>query len=186
MHERLNRQNRFATRSFRLGFLFVMLWMGMGQWGASPSPALAETGQVFPVIVRGTVFNDRDGDGFQALNEEGIANVRLEIYDDANGNGRMDHGETKLGQVFSDVQGNYVFAPIDPGLRVLWVHPAGIGSIGGAQIPLALVSSEVEGTFIVDIGLLPHNQEVGCAVGRGKSSAVRQVLLPDRACGNNP
>ncbi|MBN1314765.1 MAG: hypothetical protein JXA42_04835 [Anaerolineales bacterium] len=56
-----------------------------------------------------TVWYDNDSDGVQDANEDGIPNVTLALYQDNNGNGAIDSGDTFLGSDTTDSNGNYLF-----------------------------------------------------------------------------
>ncbi|MCO6450569.1 MAG: hypothetical protein J5I90_07235 [Caldilineales bacterium] len=105
--------------------------------------------------VTGTVFDDLDQDGTQALNEPGIEGATIEIYDDVDGDGVVGVGEALLGSTVSGAQGNYRVPDLFPGQRVLFIevpadyHPSGNS---GGEVGLDLISSEVGGnSTVVDL-----------------------------------
>ncbi len=79
------------------------------------------TGKAPAPIIRGTVFNDEDGDGSQDGDDDGIGGRR--VFLDLNGNGTPDSGEPST---TSSSSGNYVLVPdVTPGTySVAHVLPA--------------------------------------------------------------
>jgi O-glycosyl hydrolase len=72
--------------------------------------------------IRGTVFNDSNGNGKQDSGETGL--VGIEFYNDANNNGKFDPGE--LTTTTTDSTGNYIFAGLSPGnYKIRQMLPAG-------------------------------------------------------------
>jgi hypothetical protein len=72
-------------------------------------------------IVRGTVFNDTNGDGIQQIIERGISGVR--VFIDKNRNGKWDRSERS--RITND-DGDYRFAGLSAGVHVIRiVKPAG-------------------------------------------------------------
>lgn len=113
-------------------------------------------GDVLPLFINGTVFNDLDQDGFQAFTEPGTADALIEVFDDANTNGLVDSGEVLLGSAVSDATGNYVISDILPGTRVVRIRPPGGASAPGSDVvPLTLLSTETGGAYrVVDFPLI--------------------------------
>ncbi len=68
--------------------------------------------------VRGTVYDDLNGDGVRNTGEPGLAGVTA--YDDRNGNGTMDTGETNT---VSDAKGNYILEHLVGGPTQIRVTP---------------------------------------------------------------
>ena len=62
--------------------------------------------------VSGNVFNDENGDGTNASTEAGLRGITVNLYEDVNGNGRIDRGEPLIGTTASDRSGNYQFIGI--------------------------------------------------------------------------
>ena len=62
--------------------------------------------------VSGNVFNDENGDGVNESTEAGLRAVTINLYEDVNGNGRVDRGEPLIATTISDRSGNYQFAGI--------------------------------------------------------------------------
>ena len=61
-------------------------------------------------VITGTVWNDNNNNQTQEAGENGRANVEVCLYDDANGNGTIDAGETTALQcVETDANGDYTF-----------------------------------------------------------------------------
>ena len=116
----------------------------------------ANFGDYLPLTVTGSVFNDRDASGFRGLGEEGVPDAVVDIFDDANTNGQVDSGETRLAITISDSQGNYILRGISPGNRVLRLAPpSGLNPPGDGEIPMVLVSSEASGNaHQLDLALL--------------------------------
>lgn len=63
-----------------------------------------------------TLYYDWDGDGGQDSNEEGIPNITVFLYEDANGNGRIDAATDALVAVTStNSSGQYLFSTLPSG-----------------------------------------------------------------------
>ena len=74
-----------------------------------------------PATIAGTVFNDVNGNGKLDTGEKGIPNVK--VYLDTNKNGSPDSGEVSL---LTDASGNFKFLNLSPGTyRVREVVPTG-------------------------------------------------------------
>ncbi len=96
-----------------------------------------------PMTLTGIIFNDVNGDGFMGLNDAGIPDAVVQVYDDANGDGVLDPGELLLGSTITDMLGNYALPGIKPGDRIFFVQLPGAASSDAS--PLTLVSSEIAG-----------------------------------------
>ncbi len=59
--------------------------------------------------VTGTVYEDDDLDGVKDGGETGLANVRVYIYIDQNGDGQVDPEDTRVQSVLTDSNGDYTF-----------------------------------------------------------------------------
>ncbi|MFK7747869.1 MAG: SdrD B-like domain-containing protein, partial [Kordia sp.] len=76
-------------------------------------------------VVSGNVFNDENADGTNATTEAGLRGVTVNLFDDVNGNGRIDRGEPLIDTASSDRSGNYQFLGITaPNVIVQVVVPA--------------------------------------------------------------
>ncbi|AXG68994.1 serine-aspartate repeat-containing protein D [Kordia sp. SMS9] len=62
--------------------------------------------------VSGNVFNDVNADGVNEAAEAGLNGVVINLFDDVNGNGRVDRGEPLIATTSSDRSGNYQFGGI--------------------------------------------------------------------------
>jgi hypothetical protein len=72
-------------------------------------------------VVRGTVFNDANGDGVQQITERGVSGVR--VFIDKNRNGKWDRSE---GSRITNDDGDYRFGGLSAGMHVIRiVKPAG-------------------------------------------------------------
>lgn len=64
------------------------------------------------------IWYDRDADGlYESATESGVAGVTVDLYYDANGNGRLDAGEVRIGSTTTNGSGTYSFnqLPVDDG-----------------------------------------------------------------------
>ncbi len=85
------------------------------------------------------VWADIDDDGQLDAGESGIAGVKLNLYDDVNGDNSYTNGvDALLGQTFTDSNGNYLFQNLFAGKYIVQVDPTNFLS-GGSL--LGLVSS---------------------------------------------
>jgi len=110
-------------------------------------------GDALPVSLYGAVFQDDDCDGQFAWFESGIGGVDVTIYEDADGDGELDHKEPALAHTQTDFQGNYLFTGLLPGqVIVVERDPPGYVSTTPNAVPLALISSEAGGEVSVDFG----------------------------------
>ncbi|MGH1384916.1 SdrD B-like domain-containing protein [Kordia sp.] len=62
--------------------------------------------------VSGNVFNDENGDGVNESTEAGLRGITVNLYEDVNGNGRIDRGEPLIATTDSNRSGNYQFIGI--------------------------------------------------------------------------
>lgn len=62
-----------------------------------------------------TVWLDSDSDGVQDPSEPGLAFVNLELFEDTNGNGVLDGGDTSVGTTTTDADGHYRFDSLTSG-----------------------------------------------------------------------
>ncbi|WP_187271168.1 SdrD B-like domain-containing protein, partial [Neolewinella aurantiaca] len=88
-----------------------------------------DIGIVPTMSIGSTVFYDVDDSGDQdPANplESGIAGATVNLYFDADGNGMIDNGEelTPIDMVVTDMDGNYLFDSLSPGVYVVGVVPA--------------------------------------------------------------
>ena len=70
------------------------------------------------------VFADDDGDGAPDAGEAGIPGITVRLYDDANGNGLVDAGESLLATSVSDASGAYLIGGLPAGDYVAVVDDA--------------------------------------------------------------
>jgi uncharacterized repeat protein (TIGR01451 family) len=79
-----------------------------------------------------TVFNDLNGNGVQDPGESGIGGVTVGLYSDANGNGIVDGADAVIRTLVADANGNYLFAGIANGDYIVSVGtpPAGFTFTG--------------------------------------------------------
>ncbi|MCH7751269.1 MAG: DUF11 domain-containing protein [Planctomycetes bacterium] len=70
------------------------------------------------------VWADRDDDGILDPGEVGIAGVKLNLYEDTNGDNQFTQGVDALfGTTTTDATGNYLFADLFPGKYIVQVDP---------------------------------------------------------------
>ena len=65
--------------------------------------------------ITGTVFDDTDLDGVKDGGETGLANVRVYLYIDNNGDGQIDPEDTRVQSTLTDGSGNYSFSYMTTG-----------------------------------------------------------------------
>ncbi|HYO10469.1 MAG TPA: SdrD B-like domain-containing protein [Tepidisphaeraceae bacterium] len=97
----------------------------------------------------GIVFADRDGDGVRDRNERGIAGRT--VYQDANGNARLDAGEASD---VTDKSGKYVLTVTESGHAIRQVLPSGwYGTTKGTGIePTLARSAAADASALVNLG----------------------------------
>lgn len=95
-----------------------------GEWLVKLAASQSVTGRDFgfkalgPTHLKGTVFNDTNGDGVRQPAEAAIANAV--VFIDANGNGKLDAGEQTT---HTAADGTYDFAGLAPGTYHIAVVP---------------------------------------------------------------
>lgn len=98
------------------------------------------------VSYTGQVYQDFNGNGTKDAGDTGIANVTL--FFDTNGNGVLEAGETS---VVTDASGNYVFNNVQPGSYLIrQVKPAGV--LQTTADPAAIVASSGVNLSGIDFG----------------------------------
>ncbi|MEM9848565.1 MAG: SdrD B-like domain-containing protein, partial [Bacteroidota bacterium] len=65
------------------------------------------------------VWEDTDADGIKDADEEGFADVTLDLYRDINGNGRLDAGEPLFASTTTDMNGAYLFDQLPLGAYIV-------------------------------------------------------------------
>lgn len=109
------------------------------------------------VAVYGTVFYDRDGDNAQSLGEQGLRDVRVNLYKDSDGDGRLTPADPWVASTISDDQGNYLFvAGPEAGYHVAVNLPPGYGPTDGLQRFVRTPGCEMYGVQGGDFGLAAH------------------------------
>ena len=84
--------------------------------------------------ISGTVWNDINGNGTNDAGETGVAGVELDLVQDVNTNGLADPGEPVVASVTTDTNGNYSLADITPGNYVIReTYPYGYYTTGSSQ-----------------------------------------------------
>lgn len=143
-----------------------------GLAGTTPNPAQAQItggatvtvdfGVTALLTLKGTIFEDLNGDGFRSLGEPASANALVDLYRDANGNGEPAEGEY-VASTTSDALGNYLFPGLLPGAWIVAVQLD--GGAGGGQAVISLISSEAGALErFLDIAALRHfGQNAGVA-----------------------
>jgi len=149
--------------------------------GASALPGI-DFGDTLTYVVKGTVWDDKDGNGVQTIDEPGIPDVPVQLYEDANGSGVVDAGETLLAATATDASGNYILRDILPGNRVLRIlPPGGASSPSGNQTGLQLISSDGMGAnaFIQDFPLVTATEpRPACAYNTAIVSSFNGTAIP--------
>ncbi|MFZ1073947.1 MAG: DUF2341 domain-containing protein, partial [Verrucomicrobiia bacterium] len=84
--------------------------------------------------ISGTVWNDINGNGTNDAGETGVTGVELDLVQDVNTNGLADPGEPVVASVTTDTNGNYSFVDVTPGNYVIReTDPYGYYSTGSSQ-----------------------------------------------------
>jgi hypothetical protein len=104
-----------GTRRLRLN-LYASREFGLVADGYADniSLKLSSTAATTHGFIRGTVFNDADGNGKQGTTEKGLPGVR--VFLDRDGDGKLDNGELRA---VSDASGKYVINNVPKGKVVL-------------------------------------------------------------------
>ena len=76
---------------------------------ANENYLLADFGYDDSGVIGDTVFADYNGNGVQDLGEPGLPNITVNLYQDNNGDGIIDDGDTLLAVTTTDANGNYSF-----------------------------------------------------------------------------
>ncbi|RBP53495.1 SdrD B-like domain-containing protein [Arenicella xantha] len=97
-------------------------------------------GFVPPASLGNYVWLDLDMDGVQDANEDGIANVTVNLYQDTDGNGVIDGAEltTPVATAVTGLNGEYLFPRLQPGV----VYQTGVDV---SSLPVGLVQTYDEG-----------------------------------------
>jgi hypothetical protein len=91
-------------------------------WG--DEPVRHDIGLVLPGHVVGVVFDDANGNGIQDANEDGLANVAVDLYNDLNHDGILDASDVLSGTTTTEqVEGAFAFLERLPGHYLLAVEP---------------------------------------------------------------
>jgi len=81
-------------------------------------------------VIFDVVFDDANGDGIRQLSETPLAGAVIELYRDADGDGRIGAGDAFVASARADATGGFAFSDVPPGEYVLcatrggWRHPA--------------------------------------------------------------
>lgn len=113
------------------------------------------------------VWADKNDNGILDTGEVGIAGVKLNLYEDTNGNNTYTQGvDALLGSVTTDASGNYLFADLFPGKYIVQVDPTnfqvqkplnGLSSSSGndpAPDPDDNVNNDDNGTALAGAGVV--------------------------------
>jgi len=77
------------------------------------------------------VWADADDDGVRQATESGIANVKLNLFEDVNGDNEYTQGvDALLGMTTTDANGDYLFTDLFPGKYLVQVDPMNFQSTG--------------------------------------------------------
>ncbi|NOY42214.1 MAG: DUF11 domain-containing protein [Planctomycetes bacterium] len=77
------------------------------------------------------VWADLEDDGIQQANEAGIASVKLNLYEDTNGDNLYSQGvDQLLGMTTTDANGDYLFTDLFPGKYIVQVDPTNFQPLG--------------------------------------------------------
>lgn len=104
------------------------------------------------------IWRDWDGDGVQDAGEEGLSNVTVSLYYDANNNGTNDVGETLVGTKTTDATGYYLFT----GLQISnYVVAVPVPGSGGVPSGYTLTGDPVAPTnFVADVAITNSTQSM--------------------------
>lgn len=111
------------------------------------------------------VWADKDDDGILDAGEVGIAGVKVNIYEDTNGNNTYTAGvDALLGSVTTDANGNYLFADLFPGKYIVQIDPTNfqvskplfslVSSSGAATDPDDNVNNDDNGAELAGAGVV--------------------------------
>ncbi len=98
----------------------------------------------------------------------------VRIFDDANVNGRVDHGEALLGSTTTDQHGFYVIGGLTPGHRVMVTETVEIGGVQGNDLPLSLEGSEIGAAALM---LLNGMRDGGRAAAAAAPAVDGEILV---------
>ena len=91
----------------QIGAYDVYLDADLGNFGKAGGVGDTEAiCNVAPLQIGNRVWNDADADGVQDSNENGIANVSMQLWADTNNDSSVD---TQIGSTLTDSAGNYIF-----------------------------------------------------------------------------
>jgi len=148
----------------------------------TPDPGAASAGVEAPAQtgeIRGTVWDDLDGDGNADAGETGLESWR--VYIDQNGNAQWDDGESSD---WTDGDGQYAIGGLSPGTRyVAEVVQAGWAQTypdSGAQagLPAASVTPDSVEAMVMDSGPVPMGNVTEYVVSDLAQSAVFLTEVP--------
>jgi len=124
---------------------------------AVPGPvAVAETATC-TITVYGTVFYDQDGDSAQSLSEQGLRDIRVNLYKDSDGDGRLTPADPWLANTITDEQGHYRFAAGPGGRYHVAVNlPPHYGPTDGLHRLVITPGCEMYSVQAGDFGLTGH------------------------------
>jgi uncharacterized repeat protein (TIGR01451 family) len=92
------------------------------------------------------VWADIDDDGQLDSNESGISGVKLNLYEDTNGDNSYTQGvDAFLGQTFTDASGNYLFQNLFAGKYVVQVDPTNFSNGGSLKDLVSSLGSALAG-----------------------------------------
>ena len=118
-----------------------------------------------------TVWFDLNGDGIKAVTEDGLPNVLLNLYLDANGNRSFDAGvDTLVDSVTTDGRGEYIFTGLPAGVYFVQADSAnftagqplyGLASTTGGNVFGPVYLSAGEYYPDADLGYLASGYSIG-------------------------
>lgn len=129
--------------------------------------------------IAGLIWPDRDGNGAQDGEEDGLSGVGLQLYRDVNGDGAFDGGDQPLTNASSDGDGQYGFTQLAAGDYLVDIDeatlPAG-GHISAGSDPLVVSGLGAgESRDGVDLGYQGDSTISGLAWLDGNLNGIRDA-----------
>jgi hypothetical protein len=114
--------------------------------------------------ITGTVYNDTNRNGIKDDGAGGIPSIRVYLYLDKNGDGRVDPEDTRIQSTLTDASGNYQFFYVTTGTLLMSTEPNTWNEGGSAR---AITTDNIETavfTDAVDFGETDINNDFGLSV----------------------
>ncbi|WP_298515440.1 SdrD B-like domain-containing protein [uncultured Kordia sp.] len=111
--------------------------------------------EIISYSVSGNVFNDENGDANNDVVEGGLQGITVNMYEDLNGNGRIDRGEPLIEATVSDRNGNYQFTGIIPSNVIIQILvPSNTADFTYASTTPVSVALNTRNSTTVHFGIL--------------------------------